>query len=97
MQPVSRAALRLPPPTPAAALSALDEEEMYREFAGLLGIGPDDEPERLVSMPKAEYDRLVAEAAKLPEELARMRERPPGITPEEEQAYKEFIRQIGWQ
>ena len=86
------------PPTMEQTQAARDEVE-YAAFARTFGwLGDDGEPEptRLVTMPKAEYDEMVRNAAKLPELVGMMRQRPAVVTPEEEAAYQRFASQFGW-
>lgn len=91
LEPV-RPAVRLPAPTVTEAVGALDEEAVYRSFASSLGIVDDEPPQKYMTMPRAEYDRLRAEYDRLPD---LMRERPVEVSPEEEAEYQDFLRLIG--
>lgn len=84
------------PPTRTQAAS---EEVEYAAFVRAFGWESDGEPEptRLVTMPKAEYDEMVKNAAMLPELVGMMRQRPAVVTPEEEAEYQQFASRFGWE
>lgn len=85
-------------PPPREVIAAFSEEEEYRAFAATFGwTGGDDEPSKpkMVTMPKAEHDALRRDADRLPELLGAMRERPAGVSPEEEAQYQAFLATFG--
>ena len=85
-------------PTQEQTQAARDEVE-YAAFSRAFGwhdVGEEPIEPRLVTMPKAEYDEMVRNAAMLPELVGMMRQRPAVVTPEDEAAYQRFALQFGW-
>jgi hypothetical protein len=85
------------PPRRETAPEPIDraqEDAEYREFASMLGIADDEPPVKMVSMPREEYEKLKAEADRLPE-LMRERSRPAEWSAEDERQYRQWARSMG--
>lgn len=86
---------------PAMETQSAREEREYAAFARAFGWHDEDgapgpsEP-RMVTMSRAEFDKLKAESDSLDEMLAPMRTRPAVTTAGDEAEYRRFASAFGW-